>query len=198
MAKRIFDIVFSSLSLILLFPLLLILSLLIFVKLGSPIFYTQRRPGKHGRIFSILKFRTMLNSFDPLTGSPLPDSQRITPFGKWLRSTSLDELPELINVLRGDMSIVGPRPLLVQYLSLYTPFQSRRHDVLPGITGWAQINGRNAISWSAKFNLDVWYVDNRNFLLDLRIILITVFSVIMRSGIDDGTGIGQERFTGNN
>ena len=198
MAKRIFDIVFSLLSLILLFPLLLILSLLIFVKLGSPIFYTQRRPGKHGRIFSILKFRTMLNSFDPLTGSPLPDSQRITPFGKWLRSTSLDELPELINVLRGDMSIVGPRPLLVQYLSLYTPFQSRRHDVLPGITGWAQINGRNAISWSAKFNLDVWYVDNRNFLLDLRIILITVFSVIMRSGIDDGTGIGQERFTGNN
>ena len=172
--------------------------MIIVVNLGAPIFYSQRRPGKHGKIFSILKFRTMLNTSDPLTGTPLPDSLRITPFGKWLRSTSLDELPELINVLKGDMSIVGPRPLLVQYLPLYSPFQSRRHDVLPGITGWAQINGRNTISWSAKFKLDVWYVDNRNFFLDLRIILITLFSVLKRSGIDDGSGVGQEKFTGDN
>ena len=196
MFKRIFDICLSLLSLILLFPLFLVLSLLVAINLGFPVFYTQPRPGKRGKIFSIIKFRTMLNSSDPVTGSPLPDSQRITPFGKLLRSTSLDELPELINVLKGDMSIVGPRPLLVEYLPLYSHFQSRRHDVLPGITGLAQVNGRNMISWDEKFKLDVWYVDNRSFLLDLRIILMTLFSVFARSGIDDGTGVGQDKFTG--
>ena len=196
--KRIFDIIFSSLSLILLFPLFLLISLLVLAKLGMPIFYKQPRPGKCGKIFYILKFRTMLNTSDPLTGKPLPDSLRITPFGKWLRSSSLDELPELINVFKGDMSIVGPRPLLVEYLPLYSRFQSRRHDVLPGITGWAQVNGRNTISWDAKFKLDVWYVDNRSFLLDIWIIIVTLFSVLQRSGIDDGIGVGQERFKGNN
>ena len=164
--------------------------------MGFPLFFTHARPGKNGKIFKLIKFRTMLNSKDEY-GQYLPDEKRLTKFGVWLRSTSLDELPELINVLMGDMSIVGPRPLLVEYLPLYSPSQARRHNVMPGITGWAQINGRNAITWDEKFKLDLWYVDNQNIFLDIKIIFITFLKVMKKSGIDDGFGVGQERFKGN-
>ncbi len=164
--------------------------------MGTPIIFTQERPGKFGKIFKIIKFRTMLNDKDD-HGNFLPDEERLTRFGIWLRNTSLDELPELINVLRGDMSIVGPRPLLIQYLPLYSDHQARRHDILPGITGWAQINGRNSITWDEKFNLDVWYVDNNNIFLDIKIIFKTFLKVLNKSGIDDDIGVGQEKFKGN-
>lgn len=177
-------------------PLILLISILIIKNLGFPLFFTHARPGKDGKIFKLIKFRTMLNSKDEF-GQYLPDEKRLTKFGVWLRSTSLDELPEFINVLMGDMSIVGPRPLLIDYLPLYSASQARRHDVLPGITGWAQINGRNAINWDEKFKLDLWYVDNQNIFLDIKIILITFLKVIKKSGIDDGFGVGQEKFKGN-
>ena len=178
------DIMFSALALILLSPLLIPLALLVRAKLGNPIFFRQQRPGLRGRPFNILKFRTMTDDRDA-QGNLLPDAQRLTPFGRWLRSTSLDELPELINIARGDMSIVGPRPLLMRYLPLYTPEQSRRHLVKPGLTGWAQINGRNAISWEEKFRLDTWYVDHWSLWLDLKIILLTVIKVVRREGISE-------------
>ncbi len=164
--------------------------------MGFPLFFTHSRPGKDGKIFKLIKFRTMLNSKDKF-GQYLPDEKRLTKFGVWLRSTSLDELPEFINVLIGDMSIVGPRPLLVEYLPLYSASQAKRHNVLPGITGWAQINGRNSITWDEKFKLDLWYVDNQNIFLDIKIIFITFLKVMKKSGIDDGIGVGQEKFKGN-
>ncbi len=194
--KRVFDILVAFIALIILSPILLIISFFILIRMGTPIIFTQRRPGKDGKIFNIIKFRTMLNDKDA-NGNYLPDEQRLTQLGIWLRNSSLDELPELINVLKGDMSIVGPRPLLIEYLPLYSDHQARRHDVLPGITGWAQINGRNALTWDEKFNFDVWYVDNHNILLDIKIILRTVTKVLDKSGIDDDIGVGQEKFKGN-
>jgi len=185
----------AALALVLLSPLLIPLALLVRAKLGSPIFFRQQRPGLRGRPFNILKFRTMTDDRDA-QGDLLPDAQRLTPFGRWLRSTSLDELPELINIARGDMSIVGPRPLLMRYLPLYTPEQSRRHLVKPGLTGWAQINGRNAISWEEKFRLDTWYVDHWSLWLDLKIILLTVIKVVRREGISEQNQATMSEFTG--
>lgn len=180
--KRAFDIVAALLALLVATPFLLIIVLLIWRRMGSPVFFRQVRPGKDGKPFRIIKFRTMLDACGP-DGKSLPDKDRLTPLGKFLRSTSLDELPELLNVLKGDMSIVGPRPLLMQYLDRYTPDQARRHEVKPGLTGWAQVNGRNAITWEDKFKLDVWYVDNWSLLLDLKIIAMTVLKVVKREGI---------------
>lgn len=180
--KRIFDLVAVILTAPLWLPLVAILAVLIRVKLGSPVFFRQKRPGHREAVFELIKFRTMTDARDA-AGELLPDATRLTPFGKWLRGTSLDELPELINVLRGEMSLVGPRPLLVQYLARYTPEQKRRHEVQPGLTGWAQINGRNALSWEEKFKLDVWYVDHRTLGLDLRILFRTVWQVVSRQGI---------------
>lgn len=180
-AKRLFDIVVASVMLVLLSPLLLLIALAVWITMGSPILFRQRRPGLHHQIFTLYKFRTMRTA--DRNGVPLPDSQRMTRLGHWLRASSLDELPELINVIRGDMSLVGPRPLLPEYLDLYTPEQKRRHDVRPGITGWAQVNGRNAISWERKFELDVWYVDHRTFWLDIKILILTVWHVFSRKDI---------------
>lgn len=180
--KRLFDIVVAFTALVLLSPLMLLVALAIRVKLGSPVLFVQERPGLGGRIFRLVKFRTMLDSRDA-EGRPLADAERLTPFGQMLRSTSLDELPELWNVLKGEMSLVGPRPLLVQYLPLYSPFQARRHEVRPGITGWAQVSGRNALTWPEKFALDVWYVDNLSFAVDMKILWRTVSSVLSRHGI---------------
>jgi len=194
--KRTFDILISLLALIILSPVLLLICISLLVIMGMPIFFTQERPGKNGEIFKIIKFRTMLNDKDS-NGNFLPDEKRLTKFGVWLRNSSLDELPELLNVLKGDMSIVGPRPLLVEYLPLYSEHQSKRHNVLPGITGWAQINGRNSLSWEEKFNLDVWYVHNHNIILDIKIIFKTFSKVLAKSGIDDDIGVGQDRFKGN-
>lgn len=196
MLKRFFDIFVALLGLTILSPLLIIVCLLIIKNLGFPIVFTQSRPGKDGKIFKIIKFRTMLNTKDN-DGNLLPDDKRITTFGTMLRKSSLDELPELLNVLKGDMSIVGPRPLLVEYLPLYSKFQAKRHNIRPGITGWAQINGRNSISWNEKFAYDVWYVENQSILLDLKIIFKTVLKVLDRSGINDDIGVGQEKFKGN-
>lgn len=196
MLKRIFDIFIAFTALTLLSPLLLIICLFIIKTMGSPVIFKQSRPGKDGKIFEIIKFRTMLNDLDD-DGNYLPDEERLTKFGIWLRNSSLDELPELINVIKGDMSIVGPRPLLIEYLPLYSEHQARRHEVLPGITGWAQINGRNSLTWDEKFNFDVWYVDNQNILLDIKIIFKTFSKVLARSGIDDDIGVGQEKFKGN-
>jgi lipopolysaccharide/colanic/teichoic acid biosynthesis glycosyltransferase len=165
------------------------------LRLGSPVLFRQRRPGLHGRPFEMLKFRTMLDATDG-AGNPLPDADRLTPLGRFLRATSLDELPELWNVLRGEMSLVGPRPLLMEYLPLYTPEQARRHEVRPGITGWAQVNGRNAISWEEKFRMDVWYVDRRTFALDLKILLLTAKKVVVREGISQQGQATMERFLG--
>lgn len=187
--KRIFDVVVSTSLLVLLSPLLLTVALFVRLKLGSPVLFRQTRPGKDAKPFEMLKFRTMTDARGP-DGQLLPDSERLTPFGRFLRSTSLDELPELWNVLRGDMSLVGPRPLLMEYVPLYSPEQARRHEVRPGITGWAQVNGRNSISWEEKFALDVWYVDNRSFSLDLKTLLLTARKVLLRDGIsatDDAT-----------
>lgn len=186
-AKRAFDLLVASSGLLVLSPLLLALAFLVRRRLGSPVLFRQRRPGLRGRPFMMYKFRTMTDDRDA-EGGLLPDGERLTPFGRFLRSTSLDELPELFNVLKGEMSLVGPRPLLMAYLDRYTPHQARRHEVRPGITGWAQINGRNALSWEEKFDLDVWYVDNGTFLLDLRILVRTVAKVLRREGI---SGEGQ-------
>lgn len=181
--KRLFDLLLSLLMLILLSPVMLVLTLLVRVRLGKPVLFSQERPGRHGRLFRLYKFRTMRDMFDA-DGKPLPDEERLTPFGRFLRSSSLDELPELFNVIKGEMSLVGPRPLLVAYLNRYTPEQARRHEVLPGITGWAQVNGRNALSWEDKFRLDVWYVDHQSFWLDLKILFLTLWKAIKREGIN--------------
>ena len=196
MLKRIFDLLVSITAIVCLSPVFIILYVLIRTKLGSPVLFTQVRPGRYGKLFSIIKFRTMLNTKDE-NGVLLPDEKRMTGFGTWLRNSSLDELPELFNVLRGEMSIVGPRPLLIEYLPLYSKEQSRRHNVRPGITGWAQVNGRNAITWDKKFSLDTWYVDNHGLVLDLKIIFLTIKKVLDKSGIDDDRGVGQEKFKGN-
>lgn len=181
--KRVFDIAFSVAALLLLAPLILVVVALVRWKLGSPILFRQARPGRHGEIFELIKFRTMHDAQDE-TGAPLPDAERITQLGSSLRRTSIDELPELWNVLKGDMSLVGPRPLLKKYLPLYSAEQRRRHELKPGITGWAQVNGRNAISWEEKLKFDIWYVDNQSLLLDLRILFMTIRSVLAREGID--------------
>ncbi|EJI1277552.1 TPA: sugar transferase [Vibrio vulnificus] len=195
MAKRLFDLILSLTVLFFALPMIVILALLILKKLGSPILFTQDRPGLKGKVFKMMKFRTMLDSKDK-EGNLLPDEQRMTNFGAFLRSTSLDELPGLFNVIRGDMSLVGPRPLLVQYLPLYNQEQARRHEVRPGVTGWAQINGRNAISWEEKFKLDVWYVDNRSFWLDFKILLLTVKKVFVKEGISADGHVTIAPFTG--
>ena len=178
-------------------PVFFLIACLVRRRLGRPVLFRQARPGLNGRTFEMFKFRTMRDAFD-LSGRPLPDEQRITPLGSFLRSTSLDELPELFNVLRGEMSLVGPRPLLNRYLPLYSPAQMRRHEVLPGITGWAQINGRNAISWQKKLELDLWYVENRSFLLDLKILFLTLWKVFQRSGINQEGMSTVEFFNGKN
>ena len=182
MLKRTFDFVIALLSLVVFAPVLIVLAVLVRWQLGSPVLFTQLRPGLGGRPFRLVKFRTMTDGRDA-DGQEMPDSARLTAFGRFLRSTSLDELPELYNVLVGDMSLVGPRPLLMEYLPLYNAHQRRRHEVRPGITGWAQVNGRNAISWEEKFALDVWYVDNRSLLLDARILCRTLVNVLRRHGI---------------
>lgn len=195
--KRLFDLALSALSLLALALPLLVLMWLVRCKLGSPIFFTQMRPGLQSKPFKMVKFRTMTDERG-LDGNLLPDAVRLTSFGRFLRATSLDELPELWNVLKGDMSLVGPRPLLMEYLPLYSPEQARRHEVRPGITGWAQINGRNAISWEDKFRLDVWYVDHRSLLLDIKILWLTVKKVLVRDGISAAGEATMPRFMGNN
>jgi lipopolysaccharide/colanic/teichoic acid biosynthesis glycosyltransferase len=188
MFKRFFDFSASAIGLLILLPVLLVLALLIHHKLGSPVLFSQVRPGKDGKPFRMVKFRSMTDARDA-DGNLLTDSERLPPFGRFLRSSSLDELPELWNVLKGDMSLVGPRPLASAYLPMYSKEQYRRHDVRPGITGWAQVNGRNAISWKQKFEYDIWYVDNRSFWLDIRILAITVKKVLIRSDVmADGQG----------
>lgn len=182
MMKRALDFLVSSVTLCVLSPLLAAIGAAVWWQMGWPVLFTQIRPGLHGRPFRMIKFRTMTAQADA-QGAPLPDAQRLTRLGRFLRGTSLDELPELWNVLKGDMSLVGPRPLLMEYLSLYSPGQARRHEVRPGITGWAQVNGRNALSWEEKFALDVWYVDNQSLALDLKILWLTVKSVLRREGI---------------
>lgn len=181
--KRLLDILISAMALILLCPLLLCVALLVRVKLGSPVLFRQKRPGLGCELFTIYKFRTMLSQTHDDKGNPLPDEQRLTPFGLWLRATSLDELPELFNVLKGQLSLVGPRPLMVKYLDRYTPQQNRRHEVKPGITGWAQVNGRNNMTWEQKFDYDVWYVDHRSLRLDIRILARTVGQVFSRKNV---------------
>ena len=195
MIKRLFDIVGSLCGLVLLAPVIAFVAWQVSRKLGSPVLFRQVRPGLAGKSFQMLKFRSMCDAMDA-EGKPLPDSERMTPFGSYLRSSSLDELPGLWNVLKGDMSLVGPRPLLVEYLPLYSPEQYRRHEVQPGITGWAQVNGRNAISWEDKFKLDVWYVDNQSLWLDIRIILLTVKKVLLRDGISADGEATMAKFTG--
>lgn len=193
--KVLFDITCSIIGLIILSPIIIITAILIRIKLGSPIIFKQQRPGLHGKPFFVYKFRTMTNERDE-NGELLPDHVRLTKFGRLLRKFSLDELPQLFNVLKGDISLVGPRPLLMEYLELYTPEQARRHEVRPGITGWAQVNGRNAISWEEKFKLDVWYVDNRTFWLDIKILFLTVLKVFKSEGINQAEKITMEKFTG--
>lgn len=195
--KRLFDILFSLLVLIMLSPVFLIVALLVRINLGSPILFTQERVGINNKIFKMYKFRTMKDGKDK-NGNLLPDSERLTKFGKILRSTSLDELPEFINILKGDMSLIGPRPLLIEYLPLYSNEQIKRHNVLPGLTGWAQINGRNAISWSEKFKLDVWYVENWSISLDIKIFFLTIYKVLKRHDIDQNENETCEAFNGNN
>jgi sugar O-acyltransferase (sialic acid O-acetyltransferase NeuD family) len=196
MIKRIFDIVISFFGIILLSPLLVLIGWNIHKNLGSPVLFLQQRPGKHGKPFKMIKFRSMRDAVDA-SGKPLPNEERMTPFGRKLRSTSLDEFPGLWNVLKGDMSLVGPRPLLMDYLPLYSSVQYRRHEVRPGITGWAQVNGRNAIGWDDKFKLDVWYVDNRSIFLDIKIILMTLKKVVSREGVNSDKEITMPRFYGN-
>jgi len=195
MMKRLFDFTVALIGLMLVSPIILLTALFVRFKLGSPVFFRQQRPGLHGKLFIMYKFRTMLNASDK-QGKLYPDDQRLTKFGKFLRSTSIDELPELFNVLKGEMSLVGPRPLLMDYLPLYSPEQMRRHDVKPGITGWAQVNGRNAISWEEKFKLDVLYVDNQSFWLDLKILWLTVIKVFKREGISQEGEATMEKFKG--
>lgn len=193
--KRLMDVILSILVFAIMSPLLLLIFVSIRVGLGSPVLFRQERPGLHGRIFTMIKFRTMKDMCGS-DGQPLPDKQRLTILGRFLRETSLDELPELWNVLKGDMSLVGPRPLLVEYLSLYSVEQARRHEVRPGITGWAQVNGRNAISWEDKFKLDSWYVDHQSFWLDMRILWLTILKVLMRDGIRAQGDASMPKFTG--
>ena len=193
--KRVFDVVVAVSALLVLVAPMMIIAMLVRLKLGGPVLFCQVRPGRFGKPFEMVKFRTMTDERDS-HGDLKPDSERLTAFGKWLRSTSLDELPELWNVLRGDMSVVGPRPLLTSYLPLYSPRQARRHEVRPGITGWAQINGRNSLSWEEKFELDVWYVDNWSLWLDIRILLMTVKKVFVRDGINAQNDATMPRFTG--
>lgn len=195
MMKYIFDLLVAFVSLLILSPLLILLAILIRFRLGTPILFTQQRPGLNGKPFTLYKFRTMTNAVDS-TGKLLPDEDRLTSLGRFLRSTSLDELPELVNVLKGDMGLVGPRPLLMQYLDRYTTEQARRHEVRPGITGWAQINGRNALTWEQKFALDVWYVDNCSLWLDLKIIALTVWKVLRREGISQEGQATMSEFLG--
>ncbi|MFT4850997.1 MAG: lipopolysaccharide/colanic/teichoic acid biosynthesis glycosyltransferase [Sediminicola sp.] len=194
--KRLLDLIVSLLVLIALFPVIVITAALVRLKLGPPILFTQERPGLNGKKFKMMKFRTMLDAVDN-NGIALPDVQRMTPFGSFLRSASLDELPGLFNVIKGDMSLVGPRPLLVQYLPLYNNDQARRHNVRPGITGWAQVNGRNAIGWEDKFKLDVWYVENQSLWLDFKILLLTVKKVFFREGITGHGEVTTKFFEGN-
>lgn len=193
--KRFFDFFVIFFTLILFSPVLAVVACTVRQKLGSPVFFRQIRPGQGGKPFEMIKFRTMRDAVDS-QGQPLPDSERLTIFGNILRSTSLDELPELWNVLKGDMSLVGPRPLLMEYLPLYTPEQARRHEVRPGITGWAQINGRNAISWEEKFKLDVWYVDNQSLWLDIKILWLTFAKVFKREGISQEGEVTMSKFMG--
>ena len=195
MIKRLFDIALTIAALILLAPLLAVIAMISIFYLGSPVLFRQQRPGRLGKPFLLYKFRTMTNTKD-VTGALLTDAERLTGYGRFLRATSLDEFPELFNVIKGDMSLVGPRPLLMDYLSLYTVEQMRRHEVKPGITGWAQVNGRNAITWEEKFKLDVWYVDNQSFLLDLKIIFMTIGKILKREGISQLGQATMEEFRG--
>lgn len=195
--KRLFDIIVASALLVGLSPVLLILTWVVRIKLGSPVLFVQTRPGKDGKPFRMRKYRSMTVAHGP-DGQLLPDADRLPTFGRWLRSTSLDELPELWNVLLGEMSLVGPRPLLMQYLPLYTTEQARRHEVRPGVTGWAQVNGRNALSWDEKFALDVWYVDNQSLWLDIKIILMTLRSVLRREGVSAAGEATMPPFLGKN
>ena len=195
MIKRLFDIFGAALGLLLLAPVLVLIAFKVRRQMGAPVLFRQIRPGWYDKRFEMIKFRTMRDARDSV-GKPLPDSDRLSDFGRWLRATSLDELPELWNVLKGDMSLVGPRPLLIEYLPLYSPEQARRHEVRPGITGWAQINGRNALSWEDKFKLDVWYVDHQSFWLDLKILLLTVKKVFVREGISGAGEATMSKFTG--
>lgn len=197
MLKRLFDIVASFCALVLLSPVILLVAWKISKNLGKPVLFRQKRPGLNGDIFEMTKFRSMRDTVDE-SGNELPDSERLTPFGEKLRASSLDELPGLWNVLKGDMSLVGPRPLLVEYLPLYSTEQARRHEVRPGITGWAQVNGRNALSWEDKFKLDVWYVDNQSFWLDLKILFLTVKKVFVKEGISADGEATMSKFTGSN
>jgi sugar transferase EpsL len=193
--KRLFDLIITIPALIILSPFLAILATLVAILMGSPVLFRQKRPGLHGQPFWLLKFRTMTDARDD-NGAMLPDAVRLTSFGRFLRATSLDELPEFWNVLRGDMSLVGPRPLLMQYMSRYTPEQARRHEVKPGVTGWAQINGRNALTWEEKFKLDVWYVDNRSILLDIKIMGKTIWKILKQDGINQPGQATMEQFKG--
>jgi len=196
--KRVIDFILVFIVLVVIWPILLLITIwLHFANKGAGAFFTQERPGKDGKIFRVIKFKTMTDERDT-DGNLLPDTQRLTKVGRFVRSTSIDELPQLINVLKGDMALIGPRPLLPQYLSLYSKEQARRHEVRPGITGWAQVNGRNAISWSKKFELDVWYVDHCSFLLDLKIIFMTIKKVFVREGINSDTSATMEAFNGYN
>ena len=194
--KRLFDLLVTIPALLVLAPFLLLLALLVRLKLGAPVLFRQQRPGLHGKPFTLYKFRTMTDARDA-QGHLLPDAQRLTAFGRFLRSSSLDELPEFFNVLKGEMSLVGPRPLLMQYLDRYTPEQARRHEVRPGITGWAQVNGRNALTWEEKFALDVWYVDHASLWLDLKIIALTVWKLLTREGISHPGEATMTEFMGN-
>jgi len=194
--KRIFDLILTIPAYFILSPVMILIAAVIRVTMEKPVFFRQIRPGLHGKPFTIYKFRTMLNAYDK-NGNPLPDKERLTRFGRFLRSSSLDELPELYNIIRGDMSIVGPRPLLMQYLDRYTPEQAGRHEVLPGLTGWAQVNGRNAVTWEEKFKMDVWYADNQSIFLDIRIILMTFAKVFKREGITQPGHATAEEFMGN-
>lgn len=193
--KRIIDILISAVGLVVLSPVLVILAIIVRIKIGSPVLFRQKRPGLGGKGFVIYKFRTMTNGQDA-KGNLLPDAGRLAPFGRFLRETSLDELPELFNVIKGDMSIVGPRPLMMKYLDRYTPEQARRNEVKPGITGWAQVNGRNAVSWQDKFKLDVWYVDNRSLWLDVKIIFKTVWMVVTKQGVTQADRATVDEFMG--
>ena len=196
--KRLIDLIIVFCMLAIIGPILFLITLwLHFANKGAGAFFTQERPGRNGKIFKVIKFKTMTDERD-VNGDLLPDEQRLTKVGKLIRSTSVDELPQLINVLKGDMALIGPRPLLPQYLPLYNKEQARRHEVRPGITGWAQVNGRNAISWAKKFELNVWYVDHCSFILDLRIIVLTIKKVFVREGISSETSATMEPFTGNN
>jgi len=194
--KRVVDIAGASVGIILLAPVMLAVALLVLLTMGRPVLFRQQRPGLRGKPFTLYKFRTMRDA-RTASGELLPDDLRLTTFGKWLRSTSLDELPELFNVLKGEMSLVGPRPLLMEYLPRYSPDQARRHEVKPGITGWAQVNGRNALTWEEKFRMDVWYVDHWNLWLDMKILLLTIWKVLKREGISAEGSATMPVFTGN-